>query len=75
MSLFPLHPDELTSEELADIKDMLRDFDTHGDKLTDWEQEFCDSIATKIEQFGERTYLSERQMEIVDRIQRKLSDL
>ena len=75
MSLFPEHPDELTPDELADIKSMLQDVDTHGDKLTDWEADFCDSIAQKIEQYGERTFLSERQMEIVERIQRKLSDL
>lgn len=75
MSMFPLHPDELTSEELDDIQSMLRDVEAPGDKLTDWEQEFCASIADKIEQYGERTHLSERQMEIVDRIQRKLSDL
>ena len=75
VSMFPLHPDELTSEELADIKSMLQDVDIFGDKLTAWEQEFCDSIAEKIEQYGERTFLNARQMEIVDRIQRKLSDL
>lgn len=75
MSMFPQHPDELTSDELEDIEDMLRDVDMYGDKLTDWEQEFCASIADKIERFGKRTFLSERQMEIVDRIQKKLSDL
>lgn len=75
MSMFPLHPDELTADELADIEDMLRKAEIYFDKLTEWEDEFLDTIRSRIEQYGERTHLSAKQMEIVERIQHKLSGL
>ena len=55
----------LTQDEMNDITYKLHKINTEGKKLTKWEEEFVDSVG---EQFSQRRYLSERQMEILNRI-------
>lgn len=72
MSLFPKHPDELDAKEFERVAEILADAEENGDELTEWEQGFCEDLRERFVQYGKRTRISERQMEIVDRIGNKL---
>ena len=39
-----------------------------SDELTDWETSFVDDMNERILQYGRRVRISERQMEIIERI-------
>lgn len=70
MTMFS-HDDELDDEELSRIEEILRDAET-STQLTPWEDEFCDSLRDRVAIYGARTRISDKQMEIIDRIERKL---
>lgn len=72
MSLFPSHPDELDADDLKRITEILRDAQENSEELTGWEEEFVADILERVEQYGKRTRISEKQMEIIDRIGNKL---
>ena len=73
VSLFPSHPDEL-GEDFDDVREMLVLAQTYFDMLTDWESNFVDDMMEKIERFGYRTRVSEKQMEIIERIHAKVNE-
>lgn len=70
MALFrddSLGPDILRIERLFD------EAEQNGDELlTDWEQGFLESLSDRIEQYGDRTRISEKQWAIIERIEGKL---
>lgn len=72
MSLFPRHPDEL-GDELDRVKDVLETAVENQDQLSDWECGFVDDMLERVVQYGKATRLTERQMEIIDRIEQTLS--
>ena len=41
-------------------------------KLTSWENDFIDSMSEKIEEFGQDTFMSDKQWLVIERIERKL---
>ena len=41
-------------------------------KLTSWENDFIDSMGEKIEEFGQDTFMSEKQWKVIERLERKL---
>lgn len=73
MSMFPSHPDEL-GKEFARVDGVLKDAVENGDMLTDWENEFVCDLVERLDQFGAKTRISEKQMEIIDRIKTKLDE-
>ena len=72
MSLFPAHPDELDADDFRRVKEILYDAQENGDQLSDWECGFVDDMIERVVQYGQRMRVSERQMEIIDRIEQKL---
>ena len=55
-----------------DIADLLDAADGHPD-LTEWEEDFIADMRQRYVQYGDRTVLSERQEESLDRIRRKIA--
>jgi hypothetical protein len=43
-----------------------------SERLTDWESDFIDDLYERVHRYGDATLVSEKQMAIVDRIERKL---
>ena len=75
MSLLPDNPDHI-GDEIERINEILADAEgPNGMDLTDREQEFCDSMRERVEQYGRRTFISDKQMEVLDRIEAKLSGM
>ena len=72
MSIFPAHPDEL-GDDFDDVDDIVKEALMNEDDLTDWEAEFVNDIAERLAQWGKRTRINEKQMEIIDRIRDKLN--
>lgn len=72
MSLFPQHPDEL-GDEFNEVNTVLRSAVENGDMLSGWENDFVSDLIERVEQYGERTRISEKQQEIIDRIRDKLN--
>jgi hypothetical protein len=70
MSLFPSNPDEI-GDELDDLTRMLQSAQD-CDSLSDWEIGFVEDMLDRVIQYGKRTRVSERQQEILDRIQTKV---
>ena len=73
MSLFPARPDEL-GEEFEEIDGVLKSAVENGDMLSDWENEFVGDLVERVEQYGRRARISEKQREIINRISHKLND-
>lgn len=73
MSIRPPNPDEI-GEELPWLEKLLREA-SMCDGLTDWEGDFVSSLQVRVDEYGERTRISERQQEVLERIERKMSDL
>ena len=73
MSLFPAHPDEL-GKDFARVDEILKSAVENGNQLTDWENEFVYDLVERLDTHGAKTRISEKQMEIIDRINGKLID-
>jgi len=65
--------DDLTDKQVSLLERIKeeRDMGEEAD-LTDWEIEFIDDNLDRFEDFGDRTRISERQWEIIDKIATKL---
>ena len=72
MSMFPSHPDEL-GDEFKEIDTILKAAVEDGDVLSDWENEFVSGLVERVALYGKRTRISEKQREIIDRINEKLN--
>lgn len=73
MSLFPPHPDALDEKELRRVTNILLEAQENAEPLTDWECDFVADMLERVEQYGRGTRISEKQMEIIDRIDDKLN--
>lgn len=73
MSMLPSHPDDL-GDEHDHVLSILDEAIENQDMLTDWEVIFVDDMRERVIQYGKRTRVSERQMEIIERIHAKLNE-
>jgi hypothetical protein len=71
MSIFPEHPDTL-GDDFMRVDGILKLAVENGDMLTEWENEFVYDLVERVEQYGKRTRISEKQMEVIDRISAKM---
>lgn len=71
MSIFPTYPDEL-GEDFKRVDAILKSAVENGDQLSEWENNFVYDLVERVEQWGARTRISEKQMEIIERIRGKL---
>lgn len=55
----------MTPQQQALIEHMLSELESPSKQLTDWEENFLESVAG---QYAERRYLSDRQFEVLERI-------
>ena len=72
MSMVPTRPDEV-GEELGRIQELLAE--AQEADLSDWEQDFLESLEERIDEWGERTFISIKQWEVIERIEEKLNRL
>jgi hypothetical protein len=66
---------DISSSLGADILRLERVFEEaedNPDELTEWEQEFLESLSERIEQYGDRTRISVKQWAVIERIEGKL---
>ena len=73
MSLFPAHPDEV-GDELERVIEILEMASENNELLSEWEEGFVHDMLERIDRYGRRTRISERQMEIIERIDEKFMD-
>ena len=70
MKINPIAPGR-AGGDFPRIEEILNDAeDSH--RLNDWEIEFCDSLRGAAETYGADMIVSERQWQVIDRIERKL---
>lgn len=53
------------------VKELMADAETCA-RLSQWEEEFCDSMRTKLLTYGENITLSDKQIEVLRRIEEKV---
>lgn len=73
MSILPRHTDEL-GDEHDEIDGILKSAVENGDMLSDWENGVVSDLVDRVKQYGKHTRISEKQREIIDRINEKLND-
>ena len=61
------------SEQIADIYDDVSEFEelleaAEAESSTAWEMEFLDGVRNRYEKYHDGTYISEKQIEILERI-------
>lgn len=72
MSLLPDNPDHI-GDEIERIQEILADAEgPDGMNLSSWELNFLSDLEQRVEQYGRRTFISDKQMEVLDRIEAKL---
>ena len=57
--------------EIEDIQELMRDAESCA-RLSQWEEEFCDSIRSKLLAYGESAEFSDKQLAVLNRIQEKV---
>lgn len=72
MSIMPEHPDGL-GDDLDRVVRILGDAEENNETLSAWEDEFCADMRERVEQYGKRTRVSEKQMAALDRVETKLN--
>jgi hypothetical protein len=70
----PQDHDILSEDELSRINEILGDAENSA-RLSDWENEFCDSVRDRILEYGNRARISAKQWDVLDRIENKLYGL
>jgi hypothetical protein len=63
---------ELTEEQVKTIRELLRECETF-DSLNNFEQGFIDQLRDRFTQYGNLTYLSDKQWAVIRRIQEKVN--
>lgn len=61
----------LIGDDVIWLKEILHDAESCA-RLTDWEENFLDDMRVKVMGYGSRTHVSERQMEVLKRIEEKI---
>lgn len=56
-------------DDLDELEELLEKLSNHN--LTSWEQDFVEDLANKVEKYQERTFVSVRQWEQLDRMRDK----
>ena len=67
----PQEHDILSEDELARLREILSDAE-HSARLSDWEMNFCDDLRDRVLDYAERTRVSARQWEVIERIEGRL---
>ena len=63
----------ITEDELKRYKEILKDAtEDYSHLLNDWEHDWCHSNLAHIEQYGLNSYMSEKQKETLDKIEKKI---
>jgi len=71
MKIHHTDSDIIDSDQLARVTEILSDAET-STRLSQWENEFCDSLRDRVLEYGERVRISTKQLAIIDRIESKL---
>ena len=67
----PQDNDVLSDDELERVEDLLREAE-HTNVLTQFEEEFLDTLRERHAAYGAKTRISDRMWEIIGRIEEKL---
>lgn len=62
----------ITEEQLDLIQQVIEGVREDDSALNDWEREFMKSVTERVEKYGQKTYMSEKQMAVVQRVYDKL---
>jgi hypothetical protein len=67
----PQDHDVLTDDELERIREIVSEAE-HSNVLTDWEAAFIDDVGDRLLDYGNKTRISDKMWEIINRIGEKL---
>jgi DNA polymerase III subunit epsilon len=56
------------------LQELLKTANDYIDDLSDWEQDFVTDLAAKVSQYGDKTFMSDKQWGVLERIERKVLD-
>jgi hypothetical protein len=62
----------VTASYLKELREVIELSDTYKERLTDWEHNFLSSISERIEKYEEDTFLSAKQLEVIEKISKKI---
>lgn len=62
----------LSEVQLKTVQDILSDAQDNMESLTEWEQQFVEDMIDKLEEYGEDLVVSDKQWEILNRIEMKV---
>jgi len=62
---------EPIGEEMAGNLERVFGVMFQDNRLTKWEQDFIEDLSNRLDEYGEKMYLSERQWEVIQRIMDK----
>jgi hypothetical protein len=63
---------QLSDEQLEMVDGVIEETETYNFRLSSWEYEFIIDLSEKREKYGENLMLSDKQLEVVERIRLKL---
>ena len=64
----------ITEDHLREIDALLKACLEHDDLLTEWENDYVSDFTNRLSQYGEKLNVSEKQQNVFDRLERKLSE-
>lgn len=62
----------LDADVLAKVKEDLRSIKSTDDRLSDWEREFVKEQKARFKKWGNETYLSDKQVDIIGKIAERM---
>lgn len=62
----------MTQQQLKDFYELCELAEAHSDRVNDWEANFLTSVKERVDKYGEDTQMSERQLETIEKISRKV---
>lgn len=62
----------MTKQQLKDFYELCELAETYSDRVNDWEANFLTSVKERVDKYGEDTQMSEKQLETIEKISRKV---
>jgi hypothetical protein len=63
---------KLSDSYIKELEEVIELSDIHKERLTEWEHNFLSSISARLEQYGASTFLSDKQLEVIEKISKKI---
>lgn len=65
----------ITKEYLSELEELISTSETYPDRINNWERDFLASISVKLGTYAEESKFSDRQLETIEKISKKVYSL